>query len=98
MDKRVRMIDHLKRVHGITVDIPTGIGGRPMGSRLGTQLKSSVRDQACTADRFHDVDRKYDLNLKICASRAHALAEDAWQCIPKKQQVMKKRTFFVHLP
>ena len=87
------MIDHLKRVHGITIDIPVGIGGRPIGSRLGTQPKSSVRDQARTADWFHDVDRKYDLNLKICASRAQALAEDAWQCIPKQQQVMKKKAF-----
>lgn len=87
------MIDHLKKVHGISVDIPPGVGGRPIGSKLGRLPRSSARDQARTADRFHDVDRKYDMSLKMCATRAQALADEAWQCIPRKQQVMKKKDF-----
>ena len=52
-----------------------------------------MQDQARTAERFHDVDRKYDQNLKMCTSRAQAAAKEAWQCIPKKQRVMKMKDF-----
>lgn len=56
MDKRVRMMEHLKRVHNIKIDIPINVGGRPIGISLGRVPKSSARDQARAADRFLDVD------------------------------------------
>ena len=52
MDKRVKMMDHLKRVHGIIVDIPIGTRGRPTEIRLGKVPRSSVQDQARAAERF----------------------------------------------
>lgn len=29
----------------------------------------------------------------MCAARARVCAEEAWQCIPKKQRVMKRKEF-----
>ncbi|MCO5579814.1 hypothetical protein L7F22_033676 [Adiantum nelumboides] len=45
MEKRSRMIQHLKKVHGLDVFIPQRFGERPRGSVNNDVPKSSIRDQ-----------------------------------------------------
>ncbi|MCO5612848.1 hypothetical protein L7F22_067119 [Adiantum nelumboides] len=45
MEKRSRMIQHLKKVHGLDVFIPQRLGGRPRGSVNNDMLKLSIQDQ-----------------------------------------------------
>ncbi|MCO5557842.1 hypothetical protein L7F22_011414 [Adiantum nelumboides] len=63
MEKRTRMMDHLKKQHGLNVAIPTKVGGRVGGVSLNLVPKSSIRDRIRT-QRFQEVDQKYEVNWK----------------------------------
>ncbi|MCO5567580.1 hypothetical protein L7F22_021274 [Adiantum nelumboides] len=45
MEKRSRMMQHLKKVHALDVFIPQRLGGQPQGSLNSDVPKSSIRDQ-----------------------------------------------------
>ncbi|MCO5573204.1 hypothetical protein L7F22_026971 [Adiantum nelumboides] len=68
MEKRTRMMDHLKKQHGLNVAIPNKVGGRVGGVSLNLVSKSSIRDQIRTQERFQEVDRKYEVNREGCGA------------------------------
>ncbi|MCO5613472.1 hypothetical protein L7F22_067749 [Adiantum nelumboides] len=93
MEKRTRMMDHLKKQHGLNVAIPTTVGGRVGGVSLNLVPKSSIRDQIRTQERFQEVDRKYEVNRKAVERRAVIRALECWDCINKKHVRCSKDDF-----
>ncbi|KAI5079667.1 hypothetical protein GOP47_0005146 [Adiantum capillus-veneris] len=96
MEKRSRMIQHLKKVHGLDVFIPQRLGGRPRGSVNNNVPKSSIRDQVRAQQRFKDVSQKFAVNRKRIEERANNRAALTWDVLPRKAQTaMKKDTFIM---
>ncbi|MCO5569866.1 hypothetical protein L7F22_023580 [Adiantum nelumboides] len=96
MEKRTRMIQHLKKVHGLDVFIPQRLGGRPRGSVNNDMPKSSVRDQVRAQEQFKDVNQKFAVNRKRIEERAKHRAAHSWDVFLRKAQTaMKKDTFIV---
>ncbi|MCO5588895.1 hypothetical protein L7F22_042856 [Adiantum nelumboides] len=93
MEKQTRMMDHLKKQHGLNVVIPTRVGGRVGGVSLNLVSKSSIRDQICTQERFQEVDRKYEVNRKAVERRVVIKALECWDCINKKHVRCSKDDF-----
>ncbi|KAI5061870.1 hypothetical protein GOP47_0022409 [Adiantum capillus-veneris] len=63
MEKRSRMIQHLKKVHGLDVFIPQRLGGRPRGSVNNDMPKSSIRDQF-VANHMKTIDQREEAMKK----------------------------------
>ncbi|MCO5547959.1 hypothetical protein L7F22_001414 [Adiantum nelumboides] len=96
MEKRSRMMQHLKKVHGLDVFIPQRLGGRPRGSVSNDMPKSSIRDQAQAQQRFKDVNQKFSVNRRRIEERAKHRAALTWDVLPRKaQKAMKKNTFIM---
>ncbi|MCO5610230.1 hypothetical protein L7F22_064466 [Adiantum nelumboides] len=96
MEKRSRMIQHLKKVHGLDVFIPQRLGGRPQGSVNNDMPKSSIRDQVRPKQCFKDVNQKFVVNRKRIEERAKNRAAHTWDILPRKAQMaMKKDTFIM---
>ncbi|KAI5058560.1 hypothetical protein GOP47_0026730 [Adiantum capillus-veneris] len=96
MEKRSRMIQHLKKVHGLDVFIPQSLGGRPRGCVNNDVPKSSIRDQVRVQQHFKDVSRKFAVNRKRIEERAKNRAALTWDVLPHKaQKAMKKDTFIM---
>ncbi|MCO5593478.1 hypothetical protein L7F22_047492 [Adiantum nelumboides] len=93
MEKRTRMMDHLRKQHGFNVAIPTRVGGRVGGVSLNLIPKSSMRDQICTQECFWEVDRKYEVNRKAVERRAVIKPLECWDIINKRHLQCNKDDF-----
>ncbi|MCO5554034.1 hypothetical protein L7F22_007560 [Adiantum nelumboides] len=93
MEKQTRMMDHLRKQHGLNVAIRTRVDGRVGGVSLNLVPKSSMRDQIRTQEHFQEVDRKYKVNRKAVERRAVIKALECWDCINKRHVRCSKDDF-----
>ncbi|MCO5611134.1 hypothetical protein L7F22_065384 [Adiantum nelumboides] len=91
-----RMMQHLKKVHGLDVFIPQRRKGRPRGSVNRDVPKSSIRDQVWAQHQFKDVNQKFSVNRKRIEEKAKHRAALTWDVLPRKvQKAMKKDAFIM---
>ncbi|MCO5607894.1 hypothetical protein L7F22_062096 [Adiantum nelumboides] len=77
MEKRSRMIQHLKKVHGLNVFIPQRLGGQPRENVNNDVPKSSIQDQF-VANHMKRIDQREETMKKEIKSHVEEGYKSRW--------------------